>query len=129
MTLVEIQQNSDITYRLYDYGRERELHLEQGMKVADPNPFMVQPIIGEVAPERTILAEGPKFVVERRAGGEHRLSLPLGVNAWAVPLTGAGVADGVKFTAGECILLSDEAVLQTESGSSWLLAYPGDTRI
>jgi mannose-6-phosphate isomerase class I len=31
IVLVETQQTSDITYRLYDYGRPRELHLEQGL--------------------------------------------------------------------------------------------------
>jgi mannose-6-phosphate isomerase len=31
--LVETQQNSDTTYRLYDYGRPRELHVEQGLRV------------------------------------------------------------------------------------------------
>src|SRR6516164_8696264 len=30
MVLVETQQTSDITYRLYDYGRGRELHIEDG---------------------------------------------------------------------------------------------------
>lgn len=34
ISLVEVQQNSDITYRLYDYGRPRELHLDQGLAVA-----------------------------------------------------------------------------------------------
>lgn len=34
LTICEIQQNSDITYRLYDYGRPRELHLEDGAAVA-----------------------------------------------------------------------------------------------
>ena len=29
--LLETQQNSDTTYRLYDYGRPRELHIEMGM--------------------------------------------------------------------------------------------------
>jgi mannose-6-phosphate isomerase len=29
--LVETQQNSDTTYRLYDYGRPREIHVEQGL--------------------------------------------------------------------------------------------------
>jgi mannose-6-phosphate isomerase len=29
--IVETQQNSDVTYRLYDYGRPRELHLEKGL--------------------------------------------------------------------------------------------------
>ena len=35
ITLCEIQQNSDITYRLYDYGRPRELHLDEGLSAAD----------------------------------------------------------------------------------------------
>src|SRR5690348_15396125 len=30
--LVETQQNSDTTFRLYDYGRPRELHVRQGLK-------------------------------------------------------------------------------------------------
>jgi mannose-6-phosphate isomerase len=35
ITLAEIQQNSDVTYRLYDYGRPRELHLDKGLSVSD----------------------------------------------------------------------------------------------
>ena len=34
LALCEIQQNSDVTYRLYDYGRPRELHLEHGVRVS-----------------------------------------------------------------------------------------------
>jgi mannose-6-phosphate isomerase len=30
--IVETQQNSDTTYRLYDYGRPRELHIEHGLQ-------------------------------------------------------------------------------------------------
>ena len=29
--LLEVQQSSDITYRLYDWGRDRELHVEKGI--------------------------------------------------------------------------------------------------
>ena len=36
ITLLEVQQNSDVTYRLYDYGRPRELHLDDGIAVAKP---------------------------------------------------------------------------------------------
>jgi len=32
ITLVEVQQNVDLTYRIYDYGRPREVHLEDAMK-------------------------------------------------------------------------------------------------
>ncbi|NLF41169.1 MAG: mannose-6-phosphate isomerase [Bacteroidales bacterium] len=41
VTLIEIQQSSDITYRLYDWdrpgadGRPRELHLEKGLEALD----------------------------------------------------------------------------------------------
>ncbi len=34
LTVCEVQENSDITYRLYDYGRPRELHLDHGIAVS-----------------------------------------------------------------------------------------------
>ena len=34
---VEIQQNSDITYRVYDYGRGRQLHIEKALQIIDFN--------------------------------------------------------------------------------------------
>ncbi len=46
LALCEVQQNSDVTYRLYDYGRPRELHLDKAMEVAfteatTPKPLML----------------------------------------------------------------------------------------
>jgi mannose-6-phosphate isomerase len=35
IVLCEIQQNSDVTYRLWDYGRPRELHVDQAVAVCD----------------------------------------------------------------------------------------------
>jgi mannose-6-phosphate isomerase len=35
LVLCEIQQVSDVTYRLYDYGRQRELHLDKAAEVSD----------------------------------------------------------------------------------------------
>lgn len=39
VTLVEVQQNADVTYRLYDYGRPRDLHLKQGVAVSKAAPY------------------------------------------------------------------------------------------
>jgi mannose-6-phosphate isomerase len=36
VVILEIQQNSDTTYRLFDYGRPRELHLDKGLEVLKP---------------------------------------------------------------------------------------------
>ena len=33
LVIAEIQQNSDITYRVYDYGRPREIHVEKSLEV------------------------------------------------------------------------------------------------
>lgn len=38
MIVVETQQQSDTTFRLYDYGRPRELHLEHGLRVIKERP-------------------------------------------------------------------------------------------
>ena len=70
--VLETQQSSDITYRVYDYGRKqpdgslRELHLAQAMDVID---YEAKPTSGEVtAPEVagvTKLVESPDFTVLR----------------------------------------------------------------
>ena len=39
VTLVEVQQANDVTYRLYDYGRPRELQLDAGVAVARAEPY------------------------------------------------------------------------------------------
>jgi mannose-6-phosphate isomerase len=44
--IVETQQQSDTTFRLYDYGRPRELHLEHGLRV-----IKEQPGSGKVRPQ------------------------------------------------------------------------------
>lgn len=33
--IAEIQQNSDVTYRVYDYGRPREIHVEKALEVTN----------------------------------------------------------------------------------------------
>ena len=43
LALCEVQQHSDITYRLYDYGRPRELHLEKAMQVASTEAYDAKP--------------------------------------------------------------------------------------
>lgn len=129
ITLVEVQQNVDLTYRLYDYGSDRELHLDQGLAVADPNPFEPAPIFGEVSEGRTILCEGPKFVVERWSGGEYDIALPQGVTGWLTPLKGEGAVGGVAWRAGECVTVTGNEHLVAAAGSDLLFAYPGAKRI
>ena len=43
LAVCEIQQQSDITYRFYDYGRPRELHLDKALQVATRGPAGTRP--------------------------------------------------------------------------------------
>jgi mannose-6-phosphate isomerase len=60
LVLCEIQQNSDITYRLYDYGRGRELHLDQGVKVSHRDRFDAR-----IAANTPLLVDCDHFFVSR----------------------------------------------------------------
>lgn len=60
LAICEIQQNSDVTYRLWDYGRPRELHVEPSIAVLDWGPAP-----GPAAPTGHLLAECPYFATER----------------------------------------------------------------
>ena len=35
LKLIEVQQSSDVTYRIYDWGRDREVHIEKSLEVID----------------------------------------------------------------------------------------------
>jgi mannose-6-phosphate isomerase len=69
--LVETQQQSDCTYRLYDYGRPRELHLKDGLaavkeKVASGKVVRPAPAtIGKGKNQRSNMVAAPYFVVDR----------------------------------------------------------------
>lgn len=64
LVICEIQQNSDVTYRLWDYGRPRKLHVESALAVADlgPHPGPVQP---KPFGGGELLASCPYFATER----------------------------------------------------------------
>jgi len=64
LALCEIQQYSDVTYRLYDYGRPRELHLDAALAVADLgcHPGASPPV--DLGGGRRLLVECPYFRTE-----------------------------------------------------------------
>ena len=35
LKLIEVQESSDVTYRMYDWGRDREMHIEKSLQVID----------------------------------------------------------------------------------------------
>ncbi len=74
--LLETQQNCDLTYRMYDYGRPRELHIEKSLEAT-----RLTTRAGKVAPielaDRTVLIEVEYFRVERLPVAGSRLGKTL----------------------------------------------------
>lgn len=62
--LLETQQNSDITYRMYDYGRPRELHIDKSLEAARL-ATRAGKISPRTLPDRTILIDEDYFRIER----------------------------------------------------------------
>lgn len=126
LTVVEIQQNVDITYRLYDYGRPRELHLDEAIDVADARPFQPSLSPYTLVDGRQVLADGPGFVLERwRRAGAGILDATADRPIWLVVIAGGGSVDGKAFGPGSAWLVDGSVELLLDGQADLLVAYPG----
>ena len=127
IVLAEIQQRSDTTYRLFDYGRQRELHEDDGVAVANAWPLRPPPDPSRVSGERTLLVASRHFVLER-------LELPEG-SSWALlaePETWILVLDGhaaiglAAASIGQAIFVGGgrTSIEVGVNGLTALVAYP-----
>lgn len=101
ITLLEFQQNSDVTYRLYDYGRPRELHLEDGIAVAVAEPYP-EALAQHLSPnDLRTLVDGPQFVLVHT--DKDALE---GRQRWVMPLEGEVRYNDGTGRAGDCLLIA-----------------------
>lgn len=125
VTLIETQQNVDVTYRLYDYGRPRELHLDDGVAVAHPEPYhRVIPNLAMIGEADLLHRPEAPFVLKLRSFG-HGDAAHIGTEegqGWFVPITGSGALDGQRWTAGECWLLDGTTHLACSADTKALIA-------
>jgi mannose-6-phosphate isomerase len=125
LSLIEVQQNVDLTYRLYDYGRPRELHLEEGIAAARPEPYEPPANPYEAQAGRTILASGRAFVLEEWTGLEARLEASSERPVWLVPVKGGARADGTRLDPQSVWSADSPIFVACEADSELLVAYPG----
>ena len=118
LSLLEFQQNADVTYRLYDYGRPRELHLDDGIAVARPQPYSDDRARHVSPGELALLVNGPLFSLVQAVGGE----VPAGTEhrrRWVMPLDDDVRAGSEAAGPGECLLV--EAGEDVDFGSGRVL--------
>lgn len=113
LALVEVQQASDTTFRIYDYGRPRELHLERAVAVAKGEPYSPEHR-GSVAERGEALIDGPFFRLDRIMGApSDAIFASYDTPLLALPLEGAITAREGEARAGvgECLVAPDIAAL------------------
>ena len=125
ISLVEIQQNSDITFRLYDYGRPRALHVDQGLEVSRLAPYEADRLHLNVGQTRTLLTESSApFEVDMVSWSAGQSVQPGGsAQCWFIPVVGEGSIDGQHFQPGECWLAGADAVIDGARAGSALMAH------
>ena len=124
VTLVEIQQNNDVTYRLYDYGRPRELHLDQGVSVSVAEPYAMPDRVIPLTAEEQLVASGAPFTLDIVQGAPRSRREIEGEMLWFIPLAGSGMIDGQAWHPGECWLITGGASVEIADSMSALLARP-----
>jgi len=124
--IVEIQQNSDTTYRVYDWGRvekggpPRKIHIAEALQCidfTDREPSLLKQ-------EGELLVSHSFFEIEKWYLGKERESAPSGSFAIVVCLTGALECAGLQFKPGDFFLvpaqLEDRALRPKDENVSLL---------
>jgi mannose-6-phosphate isomerase len=117
--LVETQQSSDTTYRLYDYGRPRDLHLQQGLAAVKERTASGKVVLkahpngtgAAASNQHAGLIEAPYFVVdkfklatpERFAGGTNSVQILVAIEGCGVVESAAG--SPVTFACGDAVVI------------------------
>ena len=131
VVLLETQQTCDITFRLYDYGRPRELHVEQALRV-----MKMHTAAGKVKPVAmdgfTRLIEKKYFVVDRYEVGKGRdVVIPIVEAGCVVGLHGKAIVESegfesVELMAGKAVIVpadTQSVMVQSDAGASFVRCF------
>jgi glucokinase-like ROK family protein len=105
--ICEIQQNSNLTYRVYDYGRkdkngnERELHVEKALKVTNLAKYEYQPLQAKTEQGELLGLSRYFTTTSVKVNGEKKLFADANSFKCVLCVNGAGEIDGQKVSLGD----------------------------
>ena len=128
IVIAEIQQRSDTTFRLFDHGRQRELHEDSAVAASCAGPLQAKPAARRLTTARTVLVESPQFVIERiDLKTNSKWTLNADVETWILVIEGHARVGLTMVSAGDVIFAeADHTFIEVGAGRlSALIAYPG----
>jgi mannose-6-phosphate isomerase len=128
IVLAEIQQHSDATFRLFDYGRQRELHIDNAVAVATAGPRERQSPAERLSRARMVLTVNPHFALEQIDLAPSSVwTLDAPKETWLLAIEGHAQLGLTRLSLGDAVFLeADHAEVEVGAdGLKALLAYPG----
>jgi mannose-6-phosphate isomerase len=126
LVLAEIQQRSDATFRLFDHGRQREIHLDGAVGAAVAGPAMVQRPAARLSEARNTLAQSAYFVLEEiDLMPDSHWEIDAATETWVLLLEGEATFDLKPVVSGEAMFMeAHRASVRTgRHGAKGLVAY------
>jgi mannose-6-phosphate isomerase len=128
LVIAEIQQRSDATFRLFDHGRGRDLHIEDALAVANAGPadFCFSPT--RLTDTRTLLVSNSHFTFERiDLAPNSAWCLKAKHETWLLLISGSGRVGSFDLTTRDAVFAqSDHIDIRTGGiGLTGLVAYTG----
>ena len=114
LALCEVQQPSDVTYRLYDWDYGRELHIENAIAVARRVPST-----GHIRTGAMVECDYFRTYRVDVSG-----SIPCTPGALHVVLQGEGVIGGQPFIAGEAWVVHQPSTIESDAAAFLISSAP-----
>lgn len=109
LVIAEIQQQSDTTYRMFDYGRDREIHIEKAVEVSDPGPAEASQPARRLSDVRTRLLSSSFFTLERiELPAQSRWEIQARLETWILVLQGQAKIASKWMQPGSALYLRDD---------------------
>jgi mannose-6-phosphate isomerase len=127
IVLAEIQQNSDTTFRLFDYGRQRDLQEDNGVAVANAWPLRAPDSPARLTAARTLLVTSRHFVLERIELSEgSSWALHAEPETWILGLDGHAAIGLAAISVGQALFVGGgcTSIEVGAGGLNALIAYP-----
>jgi mannose-6-phosphate isomerase len=128
LVIAEIQQRSDATFRLFDHGRQRELHIENAILVADAGPAAFRVIPTRLTDTRTLLISNAHFMFERiDLAPNSDWCLEAEEETWLLVVNGGARTGSFDVVKGDAVFAqSDRVNIHVgTTGMECLVAYTG----
>ena len=126
LVVAEIQQRSDATFRLFDYGRHRELHLDGSVGAATAGPSAAQIAPDRLSDARLVLSRSPYFVLEQVDFAPNSYwEVDADRETWLLLLEGEAKFDLLQVSSGEAVYLHGQRarIRAGARGVKGLMAY------